>query len=144
MTDFLSTYGLHMPVQYVVMTYFSSSVNYVNAIQVVWYYGRISNQRSENMAGNLQYKDFNDETNDTERQTLCSKRFVQPHFSYRTKRTIRYLFISLFVSFLCLFSFGIVWATKSYFAIFAPVTLVSVTAFAFIYYRRTWKSEIPV
>lgn len=141
MTDFLSTYGLVMPIQYVVMTYFSSSVNYVNVIQVVWFYGRKPNQRNENVSGNLQYKDFNDEDKDTERETLCSTKYVQPNFIYKTKKTFRYSLILVFVGFLCLFAFGIVWATKSYFALFAPFTLVSVTVFAFTYYRRAWISE---
>jgi len=38
-TDFLATNGLSMPLQYVIMCYFSSSVAYVNGIQVAWYYG---------------------------------------------------------------------------------------------------------
>ncbi|WAR19760.1 hypothetical protein MAR_001598, partial [Mya arenaria] len=38
-TDFLSTNGLVMPLQYVIMCYFSTSVAYVNGIQVAYYYG---------------------------------------------------------------------------------------------------------
>ena len=37
-TDFLSNYGLVVPVQYVVMIYFSSSVAYSNSILVTWYH----------------------------------------------------------------------------------------------------------
>ncbi|XP_062576497.1 uncharacterized protein LOC134238380 [Saccostrea cucullata] len=147
MTDFLSTYGLVLPIQYVVMTYFSSSVNYVNAIQVVWFYGRKPTQKNEDMAGNIRYKEFtvnNDQVPNTERDTLCSTRYVQPNLSYRTRRTVRYSLIAMFTSFLCLFAYGIVWATKSYYAMFAPITLVSVTGFAFFWYRRTWNSETVI
>ncbi|WAR14866.1 CTNS-like protein [Mya arenaria] len=38
-TDFLATNGLVMPLQYVIMRYFSTSVAYVNGIQVAYYYG---------------------------------------------------------------------------------------------------------
>ncbi|XP_041359955.1 uncharacterized protein LOC121376202 [Gigantopelta aegis] len=37
-TDFLANYGLVVPVQYVVMIYFSSSVAYFNSILVTWYH----------------------------------------------------------------------------------------------------------
>lgn len=37
-TDFLGNYILVLPKQYVVMTYFSSSVAYANGLQVLWYY----------------------------------------------------------------------------------------------------------
>ena len=36
-TDFLSNYLLSMPLQFVIMTYFSSSVAYINGIQVAYY-----------------------------------------------------------------------------------------------------------
>ena len=39
-TDFLGNYILVLPQQYVVMTYFSSSVAYTNGLQVLWYYER--------------------------------------------------------------------------------------------------------
>ena len=39
-TDFLGNYILVLPVQYVIMTYFSSSVAYINGLQVLWYYER--------------------------------------------------------------------------------------------------------
>ena len=34
-TDFLSNYLLLLPAQYVVMTYFSSTMTYINGIQVI-------------------------------------------------------------------------------------------------------------
>ncbi|XP_074646926.1 uncharacterized protein LOC141902895 [Tubulanus polymorphus] len=37
-TDFLSAYGLLMPIQYVSMTYFTCSLVYINAAQVVWFW----------------------------------------------------------------------------------------------------------
>ena len=51
MTDFLSTYILVMPLQYVVMAYFSSSMAYVNGAQVVWYwkYQVIQNPSADNL-----------------------------------------------------------------------------------------------
>lgn len=39
-TDFFATNILVMPLQYVIMCYFSSSVAYVNGFQVAWYYGQ--------------------------------------------------------------------------------------------------------
>ena len=39
-TDFLGNYIIAVPVQYVIMTYFSSSVAYINGYQVLWNYGR--------------------------------------------------------------------------------------------------------
>ncbi|XP_068750211.1 uncharacterized protein [Montipora capricornis] len=36
-TDFLSNYLLLLPVQYVIMTYYSSTLVYINGIQVIWY-----------------------------------------------------------------------------------------------------------
>ena len=40
-TDFLGNFILVLPKQYVIMTYFSSSVAYVNGLQVLWYYETI-------------------------------------------------------------------------------------------------------
>lgn len=48
-TDFLGNYILVLPKQYVVMTYFSSSVAYVNGLQVLWYYEK-DQERSRNSA----------------------------------------------------------------------------------------------
>lgn len=48
-TDFLGNYILVLPKQYVVMTYFSSSVAYVNGLQVLWYYEK-DRERSRNSA----------------------------------------------------------------------------------------------
>jgi len=36
-TDFLSNYLLRLPPQYVIMTYFSSTLVYINGVQVIWY-----------------------------------------------------------------------------------------------------------
>jgi hypothetical protein len=36
-TDFLSTYGLSLPIQYVIMAYFSSTAGLINGFQLFWY-----------------------------------------------------------------------------------------------------------
>lgn len=47
-----------MPIQYVVMIYFSSSVNYVNVIQVVWFHGRKPNFSRDEPPGTVHYNEF--------------------------------------------------------------------------------------
>lgn len=131
MTDFLSTYGLLMPIQYVVMIYFSSSVNYVNVIQVVWFHGRKPNFSRDEPPGTVQYNEFRDgevdESSTAETNLLCSSNSGRPSLDFKTKRAIQYSLITLLTCFLGLFAYGIVWATDSYYAIVAPCTLVAVT-----------------
>lgn len=145
MTDFLSTYGLLMPIQYVVMIYFSSSVNYVNVIQVVWFHGRKPDFKRDEPPETVQYNEFRDdeidESSTAETNLLCSSNSGRPSLGFKTKRTIQYSLITLFTCFLALFAYGIVWATDSYYAIFAPFTLVVVTSFAFLLYNRAWGSD---
>lgn len=145
MTDFLSTYGLLMPIQYVVMIYFSSSVNYVNVIQVVWFHGRKPDFKRDEPPETVQYNEFRDdeidESSTAETNLLCSSNSGRPSLGFKTKRAIQYSLITLFTCFLALFAYGIVWATDSYYAIFAPFTLVVVTSFAFLLYNRAWGSD---
>lgn len=148
MTDFLSTYGLLMPIQYVVMIYFSSSVNYVNVIQVVWFHGRKPNFSRDEPPGTVQYNEFRDdevdESSTAETNLLCSSNSGRPSLDFKTKRAIQYSLITLFTCFLGLFAYGIVWATDSHYAIVAPCTLVAVTGFAFLLYNRAWRSDSVV
>lgn len=148
MTDFLSTYGLLMPIQYVVMIYFSSSVNYVNVIQVVWFHGRKPNFSRDEPPGTVQYNEFRDdevdESSTAETNLLCSSNLGRPSLDFKTKRAIQYSLITLLTCFLGLFAYGIVWATDSYYAIVAPCTLVAVTGFAFLLYNRAWRSDSVV
>lgn len=148
MTDFLSTYGLLMPIQYVVMIYFSSSVNYVNVIQVVWFHGRKPNFSRDEPPGTVQYNEFRDdevdESSTAETNLLCSSNSGRPSLDFKTKRAIQYSLITLLTCFLGLFAYGIVWATDSYYAIVAPCTLVAVTGFAFLLYNRAWRSDSVV
>ncbi|CAC5406134.1 unnamed protein product [Mytilus coruscus] len=56
-TDFFANNILVMPIQYVIMCYFSSSVAYVNGFQVAWYYGnedhpKIPDQTGSNASNN--------------------------------------------------------------------------------------------
>lgn len=48
-TDFLGNYILVLPQQYVIMTYFSSSVAYTNGLQVLWYCERDRRRSNENI-----------------------------------------------------------------------------------------------
>ncbi|XP_013392486.1 uncharacterized protein LOC106160426 [Lingula anatina] len=46
--DFLSTYGLVMPLQYVIMSYFSSTLGCFNGVQVAWYKKKKTNGKYSN------------------------------------------------------------------------------------------------
>jgi hypothetical protein len=49
-TDFIGTYSLEMPIEFIIMTYFSSSSAYVNGFQVFWYGIKKAEKRSTSSA----------------------------------------------------------------------------------------------
>ncbi|XP_033744604.1 uncharacterized protein LOC117330433 [Pecten maximus] len=155
MTDFLATYGLVIPLQYVVMAYFSSSVAYVNGIQIAWYYRKgnygvsgtptPTHQNTAFIEGSAQVYDVQSEGNggdvvqsedDVEYTPLCSSIVVRwRHPNLSRLCFIRGVVIGFLVSALVLFLFGLVVVTASAYSSMAPISIASVLAFAYMYYH---------
>ena len=68
-TDFLATNGLVMPLQYVIMRYFSTSVAYVNGIQVAWYYGNDFSQDEKPKASDKKMDKYSDSSENEDSQS---------------------------------------------------------------------------
>ncbi|XP_060076425.1 uncharacterized protein LOC132556050 [Ylistrum balloti] len=156
MTDFLATYGLVIPLQYVVMTYFSSSVAYINGIQIAWYYRRghsggtselpkATVEDNDFTEGNIQSYDVASEDNavmspedDVEYTPLCSGTIVRwRHPNISGTCVIRGAVIGFLISSLALFLFGLVVVTASGYSALAPLSIASVLTLAYLYYHTS-------
>ncbi|OWF55595.1 hypothetical protein KP79_PYT11311 [Mizuhopecten yessoensis] len=155
MTDFLATYGLVIPLQYVVMAYFSSSVAYINGIQIAWYFRKnswapggptvlVSDQDNGFIEGNNQtpdnesYGNVTMESEDVEYTPLCSGLIVRWRHPNLTRTSIvRGVVIGFLVSALALFLFGLVVVTDSGYSAMAPLSIASALSLAYIYYHTS-------
>ena len=145
-TDFISNYGLVIPMQYVIMTYFSSSVAFVNGIQVVWYYqdNRISKLRrkSTNRVAEsspshpvlTDVRDYN-EYEPRHHDAIVSVGYGELLHQYKQCRFIRRIIIVVFFLILIIFAAGLVWNTQTFYALFAPVGIASVVFVSYLYYK---------
>ena len=139
MTDFVATYSLVLPLQYVIMTYFSSSVAYVNGIQVAWYFRRSrTGNGSENEA--VQYSIVSTEGGDS---PTDGESYDETHDRLNIMQNnssqfgpFRMFLISLMVTVLILFAYCLTWATKSFISLVAPVSIIFITFSAMFIYNR--------
>nr|XP_058942085.1 uncharacterized protein LOC131770396 [Pocillopora verrucosa] len=161
-TDFLANYLLLLPAQYVVMTYFSCTMAFINGIQVIWY-PKLQQKTSVVMPttyGRHRSPDedaFTVEANDCEQvppmadegssveevnresveemTSVCT--FVGPNFEFCARlRDIPFYqrgFIFLLMLALVVFSVCICVNTESALGIFAPISVAVVLFGAFLY-----------
>ena len=160
MTDFLATYGLVMPQQYVVMTYFSSSVAYVNGIQVAWYFKE--ELEPEELNSTMETNSESSCINDTESDVgilpnnkhilhpLCSggnTNWQQTVCCQQNPKRVK-LLKCVVIGFLCLdlvlFLYGLIWATESFFSLFAPIAIISVVTISYLAYNTNIYDKICV
>ncbi|KAH3880148.1 uncharacterized protein LOC127865028 [Dreissena polymorpha] len=125
-TDFLATNGLVMPLQYVVMCYFSTAVAYINGLQVGWYFDveEVTNaekiDRSENrMDSQIERYVTNLEEADTVKRT-------SPSPPRRAVAVIRIALLALLtvLSLGCVIGFCL--NLNSYYGLFAPLSVAAV------------------
>ncbi|XP_066018893.1 uncharacterized protein [Pocillopora verrucosa] len=161
-TDFLANYLLLLPAQYIVMTYFSCTMAFINGIQVIWY-PKLQQKTSVVMPttyGRHRSPDedaFTVEANDCEQvppmadegssveevnresveemTSVCT--LVGPNFEFRARlRDIPFYqrgFIFLLMLALVVFSVCICVNTESALGIFAPISVAVVLFGAFLY-----------
>ncbi|XP_041358892.1 uncharacterized protein LOC121375483 [Gigantopelta aegis] len=153
-TDFISNYGLVIPMQYVIMTYFSSSVAFVNGIQVAWYYQDNSISKMRKNSANRDAES----TRDVHPVVTEVGGYdgYQPHHheaiifvgygellhQYHRCRFIRRVIITIFCLILVIFAAALVWNTQTFYALFGPAGIASVFFVSHLYYKRrtsVWK-----
>lgn len=151
-TDFISTNGLVMPLQYVIMVYFSSSVAYVNGLQVAWYYGndnflevvhvndhdhfpesrQTPNSGEDNFGFQQSTESLADPVRWNDSTPITSKSSKRRSSLMFTIRWICLILLSLLL-FGCVA--GFVWNVHSYFGFFAPVSIICVIGVAKLYFK---------
>ena len=154
LTDFLATYGLVLPIQYVVMAYFSSSVAYVNGIQVVWYYNNQRDQlqrtasketiisRNIETITNSDCEDSHpvDQVNTVDEALLSpsvnSQQCRRKTASNNTK--LKYGILMCICLFLSFYIVGLIWATKTFLSLLAPFSILLVLSVSFLYFNREY------
>ena len=161
-TDFISNNSLVLPVQYVIMVYFSSSVAYINGLQVAWYYGNGDDFRKNEGQGRYQqqlhdigrenisvetieggYNSCNESSKSDEnfssRERLSSKQPMktQSIFVFVTRCTC--LIILSVLLLICVA--GFTWNIGSYYGLFAPVAIALVLGSAKLYFKYCTESE---
>jgi hypothetical protein len=164
MTDFLSTYLLVLPLQYVVMAYFSSSMCYINGLQLVWYWGQQGKLVEHSTdppgqpgeSGRPSDADDDDDGDDRE-MSEDTRRMEQEQASQeepllgegptdtRQERTFAAaIAVSLRIgalAILCLvllgYLAGLAWNTWSPLVVLAPVAIIVVLVVAYFYHNRS-------
>lgn len=146
-TDFFVTYGLNMPLEYVVMCYFSSSTTFINGFQVIWF-GKDSwfNASRDQESSATNSKSALESHSDTptlqqsdpllpiNTSNVETKRFPK-NICYWCVMVVRYASLSYVVGGLVVFSVGLFWRTLSFFALLGPVSCLAVVVIASEYYR---------
>lgn len=146
-TDFISTNGLVMPLQYVIMVYFSSSVAYVNGLQVAWYYGnedfiKLVDIKRQDITHQEQTR--RGEVNKSFQYSTESVHSGQNEWNVSPKAERKETRIVFIVRWLCLVILsllllgcvaGFVWNVDSYFGLFGPVSITCVIMTAKLYFQ---------
>ena len=128
-TDFLGNYILVLPQQYVVMTYFSSSVAYTNGLQVLWYYERDRIRSNES----IDIESPDDALPSPVVNQSCSKEYLYefPHKHRRLKMQcsesalVRMILASIVCCLLAACLAGLVW-NFGWFGFMFPAAIVGV------------------
>ncbi|XP_045164238.1 uncharacterized protein LOC123528537 [Mercenaria mercenaria] len=162
-TDFISNNSLVMPLQYVIMVYFSSSVAYINGLQVAWYYGNDDfrqgeghdqfwnpensghgehnynfHQSVESVEGG--HNKWNNSsiktgsTSETANKQSSYSALEQPNKQTAVVFTIRWLCILTLSVLLTGCVAGFAWNIDSYYGLFAPVSIACVIGAAKLYF----------
>lgn len=146
-TDFISTNGLVMPLQYVIMAYFSSSVAYVNGLQVAWYYGNedfltVVDIKRQDILHQGQTR--RGEVNKSFQYSTESVHSGQNKWNDSPKAGRKETRIVFAVRWICLMILsllligcvaGFVWNVNSYFGLFGPVSITCVIVAAKLYFQ---------
>ncbi|XP_077867617.1 cystinosin-like [Saccoglossus kowalevskii] len=156
-TDFLSSYLLTRPLQFVIMAYFSSSMAYINGMQVVWYWRNrhTTNELPSPVYGGKNSRDdergYADFTTDDETENVPSELEIPEDYSVdnnppvtpslKIERVLcaiplRILF-AIFISVTLLgYSVGLIWNTQSFIALIAPIGIVAVMLASYVHRKK--------
>lgn len=155
-TDFIATNSLVLPIQYVIMRYFSTSVAYVNGLQVAWYYGiDLDDQDQEIQSTETLQRDIFDhdnlgyqsslqsvsESSANGDKRLMSARRPKRHDQSRAVFVIRWLSIGILSVFLVGCVVWFTWNIGSLFGLFAPVSIVCVLGAAKLYFYVCYRKS---
>lgn len=155
-TDFLSTNGLVMPLQYVIMAYFSSSVAFINGLQVAWYSGNGDTLLSYCRTGLHKAKDLDHTFPVVSTASFYQANITDMNHSSKTNLTScnsdsqtlpKVLLIArwFFLIVLCLLLIGcvigFVWNIHSFYGLFAPVSIFVILIAAKVYLIKFGKSS---
>lgn len=162
-TDFIATNSLVMPLQYVIMVYFSSSVAYINGMQVAWYYGNDDSlqgdghdasqdatkiKHEDNMAFNHSVESYEARHDIHHQWNEISSKSNAVLDSANTQQcfvfAVRWLCIVV-ISFLLIGCVvGFTWNIESYFGVFAPVSIMCIIGAAKLYFYLYKTSQYSV
>lgn len=154
-TDFIATNTLVMPLQYVIMCYFSSSVAYINGLQVAWYYGNDSDSKLEGRVSNQNADNEGHENpayqRSTESMTFRGNREKEmtnilgsANEEYKQSKiifTIRWLCMGTLSVFLVSCVAWFTWNVRSFFGLFAPFAIVCVLGLAKLYFHYCARAD---
>lgn len=162
-TDFISTNSLVMPLQYVIMVYFSSSVAYINGMQVAWYYGNDDSlqgdgheesqdttriKHEDNMAFNYSVESLGARHDiHHQRNEICTR----PNAVLDSTNTQCFVFT---IRWVCIVTIsvlligcvvGFTWNIDSYYGVFAPVSIMCIIGAAKLYFffYKTSQYSVP-
>lgn len=159
-TDFISNNSLVLPIQYVIMVYFSSSVAYINGLQVAWYYGNDDDFRQNEGQGHCQqtntstfsrgkqsvetveggYNSWNKsyESVDTDANNINSRSKLSSIEPSKKQPTLVLVIRSICLVTLSVLLIGcvagFVWNVASYYGLFAPVAIILIIGSGKIYF----------
>lgn len=150
-TDFFATNILVLPLQYVIMRYFSSSVAYINGFQVAWYYGNsfVTQNHYDSETREIQEKDsqFPKSLDKYESDFAATRNTTSmTHLTFVTEHTcntklvyvIRVISMCVIFCLLLMCVTGFVLNVESFYGLFAPaaIAFVMLVAYGYLHYKR--------
>ncbi|CAH1802004.1 unnamed protein product [Owenia fusiformis] len=120
-TDFLSNYLLVMPLQNIIMIYFSSSLAYINGIQVALYPRELGSNETLS-------RDESDKSDDELSPNNIHLITIPTRFSCSSKHTesLRWVVAAILVVFLIMCVIGLVLNTGTFISLLAPIGIAVV------------------
>ena len=159
-TDFLANNILVMPIQYVIMCYFSSSVAYVNGFQVAWYYGNEAppkeSDQTRTKESSKQTKESNVDGNEMTSSYSINNNFPSAVSSSQTKLTtnipdglknaktifvVRLLSMAIISCLLMMCVIGFTLNVESFLGLLGPTTIGLVLIMAHVYFTYFKRSH---
>ena len=140
-TDFLSCYLLVLPIQYVVMAYFSSSVAYVNGLQVIWYWGqqgKLQEGPQQQLDSSTEPHDSGSDSSDHEKESGKNENTEESEEGSKSARTlcVRIAAFCLLCTVLVGYLIGLVWNMWNPLAVLPPLIIIVVVLTAYCYLHR--------